>query len=1061
MPRYRAVPDKPDHPALEHAILELWEREGTFARLREQIAGGTPYSFTDGPITANNPMGVHHAWGRSLKDLVQRYKAMQGYDLRFQNGFDCQGLWVEVEVEKALGLNSKPEIEEYGLDRFVRACRDRVAEYAEVQSRQSARLGQWMDWDRSYFTMTDPNIEYIWRFLAECNRNGWLYTGHRPMIWCPRCGTSLSQHELTATDCYRDLTHPSMYVYLPLRDAQDEALVIWTTTPWTLPANVAAAVLPEAEYAGVAAGPGIAWVMRERVADVFGPHAKIVKTACGADLVGMRYEGPFDMLPAQAEVEHRVVGWDEVASDDGTGIVHIAPGCGEEDFNVGREEGLPVLVPVDDAGAFYPEYGWLHGGHTADRRQQIIEDLGQRGRLLRAGEITHRYPTCWRCGTELIFRVVDEWFIAADGVRERMIEANRAVEWVPDFYGKRMEDWLRNMGDWCISRKRYWGLPLPFYRAPSGEVVVIGSRAELRQRAVEPELVDALPELHRPWIDGIRIRTDSGEIAERVIEVGDCWLDAGIVPFSTLGFERDTYEREGYARGAGEGLTRADLPDHAYWERWFPADWVSEMREQIRLWFYSQLFMSVVLVDKAPYRRVLGYEKLHDENGRPMHKSWGNAIWFDDAVERMGADVMRWLYAAQPPAQNMNFGYGPANEVKRRLLTLWNALRFFVQYAQVDDFVPRHADLAEGPATTTALDRWIVARTQAAITDVRRALDAYATPAYVAAVEAYVDDLSNWYIRGSRARFWREADDEDKQAAFRTLWYCLVQTVRLVAPAMPFLAEEIWQTIVRDACADAPASVHLSGFPEADAALVDADLVDAMAATHHVIGLGRTARAQAGPPVSKLRQPLAAALVAAPAAQRAGLRAHAAEIAAELNVKEVRVVDDASTLVTVELVPNFRALGPRLGKAVPVVKKLLAEGAYEIVDGVVRVGEWELAAGEYEERVSPRPGLAVAHEGALAVGVETALSDGLVDEGIARDLVHQLQAMRKDAGFEITDRIRVLWAGNDRASRVVAAHGDYVARETLALALERDEAPDGGVAFGSEGAEWHLAIAKA
>jgi isoleucyl-tRNA synthetase len=1061
MPPYRTVAEKPDHAELEHRILAFWEREQTFEQLRDQIRGRPVFSFIDGPITANNAMGVHHAWGRSLKDLFQRYKAMQGHDLRYQNGFDCQGLWVEVEVEKALGLNSKHEIEQYGLDRFVRACRDRVAEYSAIQTRQSQRLGQWMDWDRSYFTMTDANIEYIWLFLKRCADEDWLYRGHRPMIWCPRCGTSLSQHELTATDCYRDLTHPSLYVYLPLIDQPDEALVVWTTTPWTLPANVAAAVRPDAEYCAVSAGPGVAWVIRERVREVFGDRARVVRTARGEELVGRRYHGPFDDLEAQRDVEHRVVAWDEVGTEEGTGIVHIAPGCGEEDYTLGVSEQLAVLVPVDESGAFYPQYGWLHGAHTADARQQIIEDLGQRGRLVRAEEITHRYPTCWRCGTELIFRVVEEWFISADGVRDRMIDANRTVAWVPEFYGKRMEDWLRNMGDWCISRKRYWGLPLPFYQAPSGKVTVIGSLAELRERAVDPTLVDGLAELHRPWIDTVQIRTDDGEIAERVPEVGDCWLDAGVVPFSTLGWRRDTTVPEGYARGAGEGLTRADLPDHSYWQRWFPADWVSEMREQIRLWFYSQLFMSVVLVGQAPYKSVLGYEKLHDETGRPMHKSWGNAIWFDDAIERMGADVMRWMYAAQPPAQNMNFGYGPANDVRRRLLTLWNSYRFFVGYASVDAFGPTYTDTTTGPLTATPLDRWIVARTQQAARDAKTALDAFQTPAYTRTVETYIDDLSNWYIRGSRARFWKSANDDDKDAAFRTLWYCLVQAARLVAPTMPFLAEELWQTLVRDHCPDAPVSVHLAAFPTADDALADTDLIDAIDATRTVIRLGRAARSQAGPPVSKLRQPLAAALIAAPAALRDALEAHAAEIAAELNVKDVQIVDDPTRIVTVEIVPNFRKLGPRIGKAMPNVKQLLADGGYRRDGDHLIVGDYTLDHDEYEERVTPRAGLAVAHEGAVAVGLVTDLSDALVDEAIARDVVHQLQALRKHHGLAITDRILITISANSRGNRVLDQHTTFITQETLAASLIRGDPAADAASFAAEDAEFRLAISRA
>src|SRR4051794_12558679 len=539
-PVFAPVPNEPDHPGLERRVLQRWEDEGTFAQLREQNAGGERFSFFDGPITANNAMGVHHAWGRSLKDLFQRYRAALGCELRYQNGFDCQGLWVEVEVEKDLGLNSKHEIEEYGLERFARACRERVATYSQMQARQSERLGQWMDWERSYYTMTDTNISYIWGFLKECNDRGWLYRGHRPMVWCARCGTSLSQHEMT--DSYRDVTHPSLYVRFRLVDtaAAAEFLLVWTTTPWTLPANVAAAVNPDASYARVETEAGHYYVAEERVHDVFGKGARVVGTLPGSELVGRRYETGFDTLPAQAEVEHRVIPWSDVALDEGTGVVHIAPGCGAEDFQLGVEFGLPTLTPVDESGAFYDGYGWLHGRHTHEAAEQIIDQLGRDGWLFREDQLEHRYPVCWRCGTELIFRVVDEWFIACDEIRQPMMEAARGVEWEPAHYGKRMEDWLRNMGDWCISRKRYWGLPLPFYVCADGHMTVIGSREELVERATEG--LEGVEELHRPWIDPVKVACATcGQVADRVPEVGDCWLDAGIVPYSTLGWENPTW----------------------------------------------------------------------------------------------------------------------------------------------------------------------------------------------------------------------------------------------------------------------------------------------------------------------------------------------------------------------------------------------------------------------------------------------------------------------------------------------------------------------------------------
>ena len=713
---FEPLPPVPDHPALEREVLQRWEDEQTFQRLREQNRGKERWSFIDGPITANNPMGVHHAWGRALKDVFQRYKALRGFDQRYQNGYDCQGLWVEVEVEKELGLNSKREIEEYGLAAFAERCKERVAKFVGVMTEQSKRLGQWMDWGNDYLTFSDTNIEYIWRFLAETNRRGWLYKGHRSTQWCPRCGTSLSQHEQAGEENYKELEHPSLYVRFPLKGREGEALIVWTTTPWTLPANVAAAVKPDADY-GLRDG---GWRLAED-----GDYDRIVK---GEELVGLEYEGPFDELPAQENVVHRVIPWRQVALDEGTGIVHIAPGAGAEDFELSRVNDLPVLAPIDEGGSFLPGYGPFEGLSTDDAAEPIVAALRERGLLAEAGTIVHRYPICWRCKTPLVFRVVDDWFIGCDDLRQPLLDANNEVEWTPPQYKKRMDDWLRNMGDWNISRKRYFGLPLPFYPCHCGHLNVIGSLAELKERATSG--LEQLQELHRPWIDEVPIRCEScGEEVRRIREVGDAWLDAGIVPLSTLGWQSPERIEHGYGTGAAKGLTGADLPDNAYWELWFPADWISESREQIRLWFYSISFMSMTLVGRLPYRAVLAYERVRDEHGREMHKSTGNAIEANEAFERMGADIARWLYYAQPPSQNINFGYGPADEVKRRLLTLWNSVKFLVDYGNIGDFRPRLDDLEGGPdAELQPLDRWLVARTAALVANAKLRTSATGRP---------------------------------------------------------------------------------------------------------------------------------------------------------------------------------------------------------------------------------------------------------------------------------------------------------------------------------------------
>ena len=1006
---FTPLPDKPDHDALELELLDAWERERTFAQLREQNASGPRFSFVDGPVTANRMvLGVHTAWGRTLKDVFQRYKAQRGFHQRYQNGFDCQGLWIEVGVERELGLNSKREIEEYGLAEFARRCRDVVVRSSRALTEGSVRLGQWMDWGNDYFTFSDTNIEYIWRFLREMYERGYLYKGHRSTEWCPRCGTSISQHELTQSGVYQERTDPSLFVRFPLLDHPGESLVIWTTTPWTLPANVAAAVAPDATYGLRETGE---WVAVTRY-----PDDAFVRTARGSELVGLRYRGPFDELGPGSEVEHRVIPWDEVSLDEGSGIVHIAPGAGQEDFELGRIHDLPVLSPVDEAGRFYDTYGWLHGLSTAESADQIVGRLAETGFLLEAGQYQHRYPHCWRCDTPLIWRVTDDWLISVAELRQPLLDANATVEWTPAYMGKRMDDWLRNMGDWNISRRRYYGLPLPIYECECGHVTVIGSKAELAERAVSG--LEQLEELRRPWIDEVPIRCDAcGETVRRIPEVGDVWLDAGIVPFSTLGWKSPERIVEGYATGAANGLTTADLPDHAYWEDWFPADWVSEMREQIRLWFYSQHFMAVALTGRAPYRRVLGYEKMLDETGREMHSSWGNTIDAPDAFTRMGADVMRWQYCSQPPDRNLLFGFGPAHEIQRRLLTLWNSCKFLVDYANIDNWTPAFADLANGPsAELEPLDRWLVERTHALVADATEAYESWLTVDVVRAYESYVDDLSNWYIRRSRRRFW-----DGDPVALRTLWYALVQGLRVVAPLMPFLTDHLWRVLTAP-CEDAPSSVHLAGWPDAGAA--DTELLAEIAELRRVVELGRQARSTSG---VKLRQPLRALVV-----EGAALAAsHVDEIADELRVRDVSFGHVEATELRVK--PNLPLLGPKLGKELGAVRSALQAGEFEeLPDGGIRAAGHELTRDEVLVERHGKEGWAVAASDGLTVALDLHLDDELVRAGRVYDLIHGVNTMRKEAGLELTDRIRLTIP---EADADLLEHSDWIARETLAVAI--------------------------
>ncbi|HAX25274.1 MAG TPA: isoleucine--tRNA ligase, partial [Chloroflexi bacterium] len=593
----------------------------------------------------------HHAWGRTYKDLWVRYHTMLGHEQRYQNGFDCQGLWVEVEVEKELGLGSKREIEEFGIDRFVNLCKERVRKYSGIQTEQTKRLGNFMDWDNSYYTMSDVNNYTIWHFLKTCHERGWIYKGDDVMPWCPRCGTGLSEMELV--EGYQDRTHRSVYVEFPLVD-EDAALLVWTTTPWTLTSNVAAAVRPDLDYVkirdgGRGTGDGesagrVLYLAREAARHALRGEYEVLAELKGAELAGRVYRGPFDELPAEQGVQHRVILWDDVAADEGTGIVHIAPGCGKEDYGLAKEQGLQIVAPIDEFGVYIDGFDWLTGMAVGDVAGPIVRNLREKDILYRDHDYTHRYPTCWRCKTDLVFRLVDEWFIDVDPMRERMQEITREIRWIPGFGEDREIDWLRNMDNWMISKKRYWGLALPIYECQScGNFDVVGSKDELRERAVEgwAEFDGHSP--HRPWVDAVKIAcSQCGATTSRIKDVGNPWLDAGIVPFSTMGYTEDREE----------------------WSHWFPADFITEsFPGQFRNWFYSMLAQSTALVNEPPYKTVLGFALLRDEHGKEMHKSAGNAIWFDDAADKMGSDVMRWLYCSHNPTVNLNFGYHIGDEV--------------------------------------------------------------------------------------------------------------------------------------------------------------------------------------------------------------------------------------------------------------------------------------------------------------------------------------------------------------------------------------------------------------
>ena len=994
-------------------MLDFWDADRMFERLQEQNRGGPRYSFIDGPITANNPMGVHHAWGRTYKDLFQRYKAMCGFDQRYQNGFDCQGLWVEVEVEKALGFNSKWDIEHYGLDRFSQECRARVMKYAGIQTQQSKLLGQWMNWSESYYTMSDNNNEYNWQFLKRCHERGWLYRGHRSMPWCPRCGTSISQHEML--EAYAEVAHRAVTVEFPLI-GREGALLVWTTTPWTLLANVAAAVHPDLEYDQVHVD-GRTLYVANTVRAKWIKKGEVQRTIKGADLVGLTYHGPFEALPEQSGVQHFVVAWKDVSADEGTGIVHIAPGCGQEDFELGRLHGLRVIAPVDELGRYVEGFGDYTGRTILDATPDIIHHLKSSGRLFRQETYRHRYPHCWRCQHELIFRIVDEWFLKADEIRPRMRVANANVKWTPVYVGRRMDDWLTNMADWCISRKRFWGLPLPIYPCKTcSTVTVVELRSELRSLAVDPTTVDRLPELHRPWIDEVVVRCPScsAEVA-RTPEVGDCWLDAGIVPFSTLRY----------------------LEDRTYWEQWFPAEFVVEMTAQVRGWFYSMLFMAVALEDRTPYLNVLSYEKVLGEDGREMHKSWGNAIWFDDAVESMGPDVIRWLFLQQPVTDPIKFGYNAGKGVKRQFLTLWNVYRLFVMYANLD--APPLAADAAAPDVPLGLEAWVLARLQSTVRTVRQALEEHQVRRAVVSLEQFWDDLSNWYVRRRRREFWKAELNPDKIIAYRTLHHVLVRLTQMLAPFVPFFADHMFKGLTEFGDVRGPVSVHLTQYPHVNPALEAPDLEAGVAFVRRVLSAALAARNAAK---LKIRQPLPRLLVLAPQANVEWINRFEADLKDELNVDGVELVETLAAQVSYRARVEAKTLPDHPEVSIRELREAVAQlpGSWvrdRIADGALPVtlstGQLILTGAEVKVDVEGIGPYAAAIDREIVVALDLLLTPELLRRGAVRQLTHLVQLLRKKANLNVNDRIYLTIDASGPDVALIEEFRDFIGQEILAL----------------------------
>ncbi len=853
-----------DFKEIEQETLKFWEQKKIFDKLRKKNKGKKIWSFIDGPITANNPMGVHHAWGRTYKDLFHRFKAMQGFDTRWQNGFDCQGLWVEREEEKALGLKDKGDIEKFGILKFAKACRKRVEKFSKIQTDQSIRLGQWMDWDNSYYTMSDENQLHNWMLLKTYFDEGWLYKGKDAVPWCWRCGTASSKHDII-TAGYLEVTHEAIFMRFPIKGKKNEYFLIFTTTPWTIPANVAIAVNKKINYVKIENKGKKYWLAEETLSEIKGDY-RVLEKKKGKNLEEMAYLMPYKDLKCHKKSPHKVVLWNLASEEEGTGIVHIAPGCGTEDFELGKDLKLPAISPLDEAGVYKKEYGEFSNKKYSDVNKAVLKDMKERGFIYKIEPYPHRYPHCWRCGEELVFRLVDEWYIKCSKIRSKLIKENKKINWYPKYGKTRQEEWFKNMSDWLISRKRYWGLPLPIWECGCGHVEVIGSLEELKKKAVDKKKVDKLSEIHRPWIDEIKIKClKCKKQVSRIPDVGDAWLDAGIVPFSTLNY----------------------LSDKKYWKKWYPADLISEnMPGQYRGWFNALMWASITLTGNAPFKTMFGYETLKDEKGEEMHKSRGNAIWFDDAVEKIGADTMRLLYCLQDPTQELRFGFKVAKEPRNHVNILYNLSRL------VEDSKAQRISKIE--------DKWILSKFNSLIKKVTKELENLRPHLAARALQDFwLNDLSRGYIQLVRERI--SQDDEAVKYLMKEIYLNLI---KLCAPIIPFITEHIWQVLKKNKLVKEE-SVYLCKWPRADAKKTDGKLEESFEDVFFIIekGLAERDKAKIG-----LKWPLAKARLNYDKKLDSGLLEI---IARQLNLKEIDLIvgDKISIKLDTKLTPELEAEG--------------------------------------------------------------------------------------------------------------------------------------------------------
>jgi isoleucyl-tRNA synthetase len=1012
---FREFPKDQTLPEIENEVLDFWEAHDTFRKSVAGREGAQPFVFFEGPPTANGRPGAHHVLARTIKDIVCRYKTMTGYQVDRKAGWDTHGLPVEIEVERELDLETKEDIEEYGVCEFTRSCRASVFKYKDEWDALTRRMAYWIDLGDAYITCTNEYVESVWHILRLMWDRGLIYKGHKILPYCPRCGTPLSSHEVAQG--YAEAEDPSVFVRMRLKGQPNTSFLVWTTTPWTLISNVALAVAPDESYVRVRQGKE-QLILAEALLSVLKGDYEVVERYKGRDLIGRDYE-PLYSFVLIGKRGHYVIGADFVTLEDGTGIVHTAPAFGEDDYRAGKEHDLPFVQPVDGAGRFTEEVTPWAGMFIKNADPLILKDLKERGLLYASGKITHTYPFCWRCDSPLVYYARDSWYIRTTAYKDEMIRNNREIDWHPKEIGaNRLGDWLENNVDWAISRDRYWGTPLNLWICDGcGQVDSIASIEELTSRAVDG--LDEDLDLHKPMVDGIHLTcAKCGGRMTRTPEVIDCWFDTGSMP---------------YAQWHWPFENRDEFESH------FPADFIAEGVDQTRGWFYSLLAISTIVSGTSSFKRCVVNDMVLDAEGKKMSKSVGNVVDSFAVMGRDGADALRWyLMSTSPPWVATKFDEEGVKEVAGKLLgTLRNTYGFLSLYANIDGFEPgRHfVPLDRRPV----IDRWIASRLASTIAGVVASMDNYDITKAVRRLQAFViDDLSNWYVRLSRSRFWTGEMGDDKTAAYTTLYEVLETVVRAIAPYAPFLSEAMYRRLTEAVGGGLPESVHLCNFPEADARAIDSELESAMDLARSVVALGRAARNEAG---IKVRQPLSRLLLAGvPPMRKAGLEALEALVLTELNVKTMAWAEP-DDLATLRAEPVFPKLGPKHGKRVNQVA-----GAIRALDGdevgtlaaggevTVNVADESATVSKEDVKIvaAAKPGLAVSAEAGLTLALDTELTEELLDEGFAREMINKIQFMRKEAGFEVVDRILVHYEAGPRLKLAVDRHAGRIASETLA-----------------------------